>query len=223
MQGARQTATAVVAAFFMALVVSSFASPYDECPDLQLVPDAAIKNAILALTKSEYSTDVSVIEKWSSGPLVVNLTSWHSNIENALQPFTPSCEGGDAMVDAEFEISWVASAQYAVGNEEEDVLGAVDVVFRQAVAKVRFQLSMLSANETFTLHPLAVRATWPGIVSASVYSVANGYYAGPVDVLASLLAKVYALEILSWSSARSVMTKLFVDKANELGPFYVVF
>ncbi|XP_049526002.1 uncharacterized protein LOC125946549 [Dermacentor silvarum] len=222
MQGARHTTMPAVAAFFMALMVSCFASPYEECLEHQLVPDAAINNAVLALTKGEHSTDGSVFEKWSSGPLVVNVTSWHSNIENTLQPFTRSCEGGDATVDAEFEVSWVVSAQFAVG-EEEDVLGAVDVVFRQAVAKVRFQLSMFSANETFTLHPLAARATWPGTVSASVYSVAHGYYGGPVDILASLLAKFYAFEILSWNSARSVITRLFVDRANEMGPFYVEF
>ncbi|XP_049526001.1 uncharacterized protein LOC125946548 [Dermacentor silvarum] len=132
MQGATHATTPAVAAFFMALMVSCFAFPYEECLEHQLVPDAAINNAVLALTKGEHSTDGSVFEKWSSGPLIVNVTSWHSNIENALQPFTRSCEGGDTTVDAEFEVSWVVSAQMCVGGKEEDVLGAVDVVLRSS-------------------------------------------------------------------------------------------
>ncbi|KAL1417672.1 hypothetical protein MTO96_026638 [Rhipicephalus appendiculatus] len=151
MKGAIEAIVPVFAAF-VALEVTCFASPCDEYPEHQLVPDASINDALLALTKSDYSTDGSLFDRWSWGPFVFNVTSWHSNIDNAFQPFTRYSEGGDAMVDAEFEFSWVASAECAVGDGD-DVLATASLTFSQAVAKVRFHLSMFSGNESFTLHP----------------------------------------------------------------------
>lgn len=124
------------------------------------------------------------------------------------------------MVDAELEFAWVASGESYIRHLEES-LPKAHVIFSQAVAKVRFQLSMFPGNESFTLRPVSTRVTWPGKVSASVYSNATGYYEELVNVLASLLANFYASDILNWNWTRSAITNVFVDAAKKVGPFNV--
>nr|XP_054928521.1 uncharacterized protein LOC129385664 [Dermacentor andersoni] len=208
-----------VASFFTTLMASCLASSYDQCPDHQLVSDGAINDAISSMKNIYGSEEFRLEQRWW-GPFALNLTSLYFYTESAFEPFTRYCKGGDAMVDAELEFTWVLSLKCTIGDQD-DFLGTARVYFNQAVAKVQFQLNSSSENETFTLYPTAVRPTWQGTISTTFYSNEPQYYMEIVDILVNQFVKLYANDILSWISGRSVIKNIFEREINKMAPFYV--
>lgn len=216
MRGPGDAAIMFVAAFCAYLMVSCCASSFDECPGHHLVSDSAIYEAVSRIVGIYYNTDTSVKELlWR--PFIVNIKLVFFDAESIFQPFTRYCMGRDSMVDVEIECRWTLDVEYALQDKKADFSGLATLSFDESVAKVQFRLDFSSGNQTFTLSPQGVRLTWPGTASVFVYNL----YSDVVSVIMNLLAKLYADELVRWTSGRSVIKNFITQKAGELAPFHV--